>query len=188
MFLDRRGTRLLSLSADRQRGQGRPVGGRYNGRRTDPPTSRSYATGGYKAFGSGQRLMRKAGSAIQVIVAVLGWLLFGAAWWWAFSHRGPAGQQLGDLAVVAVFSLAVVVATGAWVKWNVHVYKRGDRRVGVPVGIHDYSVDATGRPVIANLAELRTERVVVIDVIDGEKLYTAGSPVRTEQEVAACEI
>jgi len=132
--------------------------------------------------------MQTARSAAHLIVAILGWLLFGVAWWWAFSHRGPVSDQLRDLAIVGAFSLLVVVVTSLWVRWNVHLHRRGERRAQVPIGIHDYSRDVTGRPVTARFTELSSERVVVIDVVDGEKLYAAGSPVRTEEEVAACEI
>ncbi len=132
--------------------------------------------------------MHKARDAIQLLVAVLGWLIFGAAWWWAFSHRGPVGQQLRDLVGIAVFSGVVVLATSLWVRWNIRLSRRGERRMAEPVGIHDYAKDATGRPVVANFAGLAASRAVIIDVVNGEKLYAAGDPVLTEAEVSACKI
>lgn len=132
--------------------------------------------------------MRSVRNAIHLLVAVLGWLVFGAAWWWAFSHRGSIEQQLRDLAVIAVFSAAVVLATSLWVQWNVHLSRRDERRIAEPISVHDYSRDVTGRPVVATLAALADSRVVLIDVVGGEKLYASGDPTLTEAEVAACEM
>ncbi len=127
---------------------------------------------------------------LQVLVAIAGWLVFAAMWWWAFDRRGPSTDQVRDLAAVAVFSLAVVVVTSLWVRYNVQIYRIKGPRTRIPEGDRDYSHDTVGRPILAHFETLAYERSIVIDIIDGPrgpvKVYSLAEGVTSSGEEAAC--
>ena len=127
---------------------------------------------------------------LQVLVAIAGWLVFGAMWWWAFAHRGPSSDQIRDLVVVAVFSFAVVVITSLWVRYNVQIYRIKGPRTRIPEGDRDYSHDTVGRPVMADFATLAYERSIVVDIIEGPngpvKVYSVAAIQPLGGEEAAC--
>lgn len=128
----------------------------------------------------------------QAAAAFAGWVAFGLLWWLAFRHLGPARQMLTGVLVAAVFAGALAIATGAWVAWNVFIWKRnGPKPVRLPIP-YDYSRDVTGRQVEADLASLQTSRFIVIDVVDAPggstKTYTPGDEEITGEEVLACAL
>jgi hypothetical protein len=128
----------------------------------------------------------------QSLVALLGWAVFGLLWWLAFRGAGPSRAVLfGLLATIGVAVLLGAVA-GAWVAWNVHVWRRhGPPPVRLPHR-YDYSHDVAGRPVQADFASLKASRYVVIDLTDGPggpvKVYSEGDEVVTAEEAASCRL
>ncbi len=126
-----------------------------------------------------------------MLVAAAGWLVFAAMWWWAFARRGPSSDQIRDLVAVAVFSLAVVVVTSLWVRYNVQIYRIKGPRTRIPEGDRDYSCDTVGRPVLADFETLAYERSIVVDIVDGPsgpvKVYSvAEEKARVDGEGVVC--
>lgn len=128
---------------------------------------------------------------LQVLVAIAGWLVFAAMWWWAFAHRGPSSDQIRDLVAVAVFSLLAVVLTSLWIRYNMRIYRIKEPRIRIPGGDHDYSRDATGRPVLADFETLAYERSIVVEIVEGPdgpvKVYSVAKETLSDGEEVACK-
>jgi len=128
----------------------------------------------------------------QALAAFLGWVAFGLLWWLAFRHLGPARQMLTGVLLAAAFAVFVGIVTGAWVAWNVFLWKRnGPKPVRLPAP-YNYSRDVAGRQVQCDFASLRTSRFIVVDVVDGPrgpiKTYVAGDEEITTEEGLVCAL
>lgn len=135
--------------------------------------------------------MRRAHLALQLVVAVVGWLVLGVGWWFVASSRPLRSDSITALLALALAAAVALLITEWWVGYNKGVYRRKGPRSGVPRIIYDFSKDATGVPVVADFAALKGERFVVISPSAGEpvsKVYSAGSAELTEEEVAACSL
>jgi hypothetical protein len=137
--------------------------------------------------------MRRVRSTFHILVAVLGWLGFGAAWYYVFWSRSVSARGWVTVAEILLLSAAMVLATMLWVRYNVGVYHRKGARAQIPRTIYDYSRDARGTPVIADFAALRASRYTEVALgtsQDGttEKKYVSGSPELSDEEVAACTL
>lgn len=114
-------------------------------------------------------------------------------WWWAFRNLGPARNQVRDVLIVVGFALLLAASSGAWVAWNVSLWRRGERRVAPVSAGHDYGTDVAGRPVEADFTALASARYVVVSVVerDGRDVKQYEMPPNqepSEEEVAACPI
>ena len=68
--------------------------------------------------------MRTGRNVLQVLVALLGWLGFAAAWFYVF-HSGSVGPRAWlDVFVIAFVAAAAVLSTLLWVRYNVNIYRR----------------------------------------------------------------
>ena len=128
----------------------------------------------------------------QALAALFGWVAFGLLWWLAFRHLGPARQMLTGVLLAAAFAVLLGIATGAWVAWNVFVWRRnGPKPVRLPTP-YDYSRDAAGRQVRADFASLRTSRFIVVDLVDDSsgpaKTYVPGDEEITTEEATVCAL
>ena len=135
--------------------------------------------------------MRTGRNVLQVLVAQLGWLGFAAAWFYVF-HSGSVGPRAWlDVFVIAFVAAAAVLSTLLWVRYNVNIYRRKGPRSEIPHVIFNFSADAEGVAVVADLQALRTARYVNISLklgSDGteEKVYEIGSASLSDEEHAAC--
>lgn len=111
--------------------------------------------------GAGRRL-------VHVVIVAAGWLLFGWAWL-------RVGRDLHDYGVLAWMIIATLVISPAvtlyWVLHNLALFKLKGPRRRLPEAKADYLQDWVGRPVVADWDMLRTARITVIGVVDGQKLY-----------------
>lgn len=137
-------------------------------------------------------LMRRLEQVWHVIVAVIGWLLFGTLWWWAFCHGSPSRTRVSALVTAVLFSLVVLALDWVWIRHAVWVSGFRQRRSSVPAVHRDYVHDVAGCPLDADWSALHSARYVVINIIDRDgtptKTYTVGSPELSAEEVAACEL
>ncbi|GAB4283136.1 MAG: hypothetical protein Kow0067_03820 [Coriobacteriia bacterium] len=109
--------------------------------------------------------MRVVRLAVQIILALSGWVLF--AWlWWRASQYGPTEAQLRGTLIVALIDLVIVLATMLWIVWNKDIYRRKGPRTTVPPVDFDYAVDALGTPVDIRVPVDGSERSIVIDIVD----------------------
>jgi hypothetical protein len=130
--------------------------------------------------------------ALQALAALFGWVAFGLLWWLAFRHLGPTRQMVTGVLLAAAFAVFLGIVTGAWVAWNVFLWRRnGPKPVRLPIP-YDYSQDAAGRQVQGDFASLRTSRFIVVDIVDGPegptKTYVAGDEEVTTEEELVCAL
>jgi hypothetical protein len=128
----------------------------------------------------------------QPLAALLGWAAFGLLWWLAFRHLGPAWQMLTGLLLAAAFTVFLAIVTGAWIAWNVFLWRRdGPKPVRLPHP-YDYSRDSVGRQVRTDFSSLRGSRFIVVDVTGGAddpgKIYTPGDEEVTGEEAMVCAL
>jgi len=128
----------------------------------------------------------------QVAAAAIGWIAFGLLWWLAFRHLPSTHQMLTGGALIAGFAAFMAVVTGAWITWNVRVWKRdGPKPLRLPTP-HDYSRDVTGRELRADFDALKSARFIVVDLVEGPdglvKTYSAGDEAVTSEEAAVCAL
>ncbi|MBE3073463.1 MAG: hypothetical protein IMZ75_00720 [Actinobacteria bacterium] len=135
--------------------------------------------------------MRPVRSVFQVLLAVLGWVGFGAAWYYVFWSRSVTAHGWLDVAEILGLATVMVLVTMLWVLRNVGIYRRKGARAQVSHVVHDFSRDAQGTPVIADFAALRASRFAEVALAtspDGttEKTYISGSTELSDEEAAAC--
>jgi len=135
--------------------------------------------------------MSRARSVVQMLLAVLGWLTFGAAWLYVFSAHALDSRWWIYAAAILSTAALVLLVTLLWVRYNIGIYRHKGRRVQVPRAIYDFTRDAQGTRVSADFAALRMARYVEISLDtmpDGttRKRDVSGSTERTEEEAAAC--
>lgn len=83
----------------------------------------------------------------------------------------------GDLVVLIAGSLfALPTVTLLWVVHNIALHRRKGPRSHSVLLPADYAKDWNGREVKADWSALRTARIVVIEVVDGDKHYRAAGP------------
>jgi hypothetical protein len=137
-------------------------------------------------------IMETVKEIYHVIVAILGWLIFGTIWWWVFASKMTFKNQLRDFLVLVAFSLFVTVINYAWVRYNINIYNKKGARKKIPDAKYDYSKDPAGRMVVTDFSELRSKRYIVVSISKQNnvevKTYRAESEELTPEEEAACKI
>lgn len=123
--------------------------------------------------------MRTISKLVQILFAIVGWLIFAWLWWTAVS-TGPTTSQLRSTLTVGAVDLAIILVTLLWVRWNVAVYQRKGARKAIPAVTYAYDHDSTGTPVVIPAAVHNGSRSILIDV-EGEgdartKVYTSVAP------------
>ena len=136
-------------------------------------------------------MVHRLRNAFHVVLAVLGWLGFAAAWYYVFWSRAVTYGGWRDVALIFLIAAVMVFVTLLWVRYNVGIYRRKGARAAVPSVIYDFSRDAQGTPVVADLAALRASRYVVVALDTSEdgatrKTYAAGSEELSDDEAASC--
>jgi hypothetical protein len=138
--------------------------------------------------------MRLIKDAISVIFGLLGWIVFGILWWWAFSRTSFYRQEILNLAGIVLFSFIVLIVSLLWVRYNVWLYRRrrwtGSRQ---PESTgYDYSTDTQRLPVTADFEALAKARYIVIELDESggltKKVYRQGDSALSPEERAVCEI
>lgn len=119
--------------------------------------------------------MRTISRLLQLLFAIIGWLVFIWLWTEAVS-AGPTANQLRSTITVGAVDLGIILITLFWVRWNVAVYQRKGARKAVPVVTYAYDRDSSGTPVVIPAAVHNGSRLILIDV-EGEgdtrtKVYT----------------
>ncbi|HAL30729.1 MAG TPA: hypothetical protein DCP20_08465 [Coriobacteriia bacterium] len=123
--------------------------------------------------------MRVIRLIVQIILAVMGWVLFAWLWWRAIQY-GPTEVHLRGTLIVAIIDLVIVSATILWIIWNKDIYRRKGARTTVPPVEFDYAVDALGTPVHVRVPSDGSARSIVIDIADDRgrplKVFTSAEP------------
>ncbi|MBC7266298.1 MAG: hypothetical protein QMD76_07135 [Anaerosomatales bacterium] len=111
--------------------------------------------------------MRTLSRLLQVLLAVVGWVVFGWLWWTAF-RTGPTDSQLRGTLIVGTIDVGIVLVTILWVRWNIGVYRRKGPRTTVPPVDYAYDRDCKGVPVVGvDACRQSASRFLVID-LEGE--------------------
>ena len=127
--------------------------------------------------------MRVVSKLAQVVLAIVGWVLFAWLWWTALA-TGPTDNQLRSTLTVGAVDLGIVVVTMLWVRWNVAIYQRKGARRAVPAVEYAYDYDCAGTPVVIPAAVRNGSRSIIIE-IEGEgdartKVYQSEPTLSTE--------
>lgn len=127
--------------------------------------------------------MRVISNVVQVVLAIVGWVLFAWLWWIAIA-TGPTDSQLRSTLTVGVIDLGIVLVTMLWVSWNVRIYRRKGARTAVPTTTYSYDRDCCGTPVVIPAAVYNGSRSIIIEV-EGEgdartKVYQSEPTLSTE--------
>ncbi|MBN2841347.1 MAG: hypothetical protein JXP37_10370 [Coriobacteriia bacterium] len=102
---------------------------------------------------------------VQIVTAIIGWMVFGWLWWQAIV-LGPSDIQLRGTVLVAIIDLVVVMVTALWILWNKDIYRRKGPRRSVPVVGFAYEQDALGTPVEIRGVTGGADRSIVVDIHD----------------------
>lgn len=138
-----------------------------------PRPSRARARSPGSRPAAGRPKLRSTQALIHIILLLVGWV--GFVWmWWRVAARP---WDSGDLVVLIAGSLiALPTVTLIWVVHNIALHRRKGPRTRTVLLPADYAKDWNGREVKADWTALRTARIVVIEVVDGDKHYRAAGP------------
>lgn len=112
-------------------------------------------------------------TVLHLVLALLGWVLFGAFWIRVFYRTPPSDSAVGVL-VVGILLVVSVSLTVAWIRHNLVLSESfGDRRRQVREVPEDWSRDRLGRPVQGPAWEtLRSSSQIEIDLAAGGEVGT----------------
>ena len=110
--------------------------------------------------------MRTISRLFQVLLAVVGWVIFGWLWWTAL-QAGPSYSQLRATIIVGVIDVGIILVTMVWVRWNIRIHRKKGPRRAVPVVDFAYDHDSAGVPVVGATHPENTSRSFLIDM-EGE--------------------
>ncbi len=114
------------------------------------------------------RVAASVREVLHLLVAAATWILF--FYWWGI----VLPQVRRDDAVVAVLfialtSLATAVVTGAWIRYNIGIYRRKGPRLQLTPPAAGRDTDALGRTIVGpDDGSLRASRIVVV-AVDGDR-------------------
>ncbi len=94
-------------------------------------------------------------------------------WWKVAARPWDSGDLVVDHLERGEFPVAVTLL---WVVHNIALHRRKGPRSHSVLLPADYAKDWNGREVKADWSALRTARIVVIEVEDGDKHYRAAGP------------
>lgn len=106
---------------------------------------------------------------LHLVLVVAGWALFAWFWWHVL-----ATQRINphDIAILIAGSLLFLpILTLAWVLHNRNIYRLKGPRTTVRQIAETYAKDWEGKQVHASWADLKTVRIVNIDVDESGKHY-----------------
>ena len=107
----------------------------------------------------------------RLILGIAGWLIFGVGWWRVIDQDG-APFSIRTMVILAAITVAIFVATSAWVWHNRAIYRRKGSRGTVRTVRRIYTRDRLGRPLDLDPDRLARAKVVVVAVsADGTKTY-----------------
>ena len=134
--------------------------------------------------------MRTFRLILQVMLAVLGWVLMGLGWYFVVSTNPIHTHNVSGLVLLCVVAAIAIIFTNWWIGYNRDIYRRKGPRTHVPVAHYDYSVDVDGARIDADFSELKTERYIHIsqEMRNGRhiKVYKASPPELSAEEMIAC--
>jgi len=134
--------------------------------------------------------MRTFRLVIQVILAVIGWVLMGLGWYFVVSISPIHSHNVSGLLLLCLAAAIAIIFTNWWIGYNRGIYRRKGPRTSVPVAHYDYSVDVDGAHIDADFSELKTERYIHIsrEMRSGRyvKVYTPSLPELSPEEMIAC--
>lgn len=113
---------------------------------------------------------------IQVLVAVIGWVVFIYLWYVTLAYRVIGLRPYLELAAIALTALVVIVITQYWVWHNVRIWRRKGPRKNVTIAEFDFSRDWLGRSVNADWQSLKGDSLINIIIEDGAKIYRPERP------------
>lgn len=127
--------------------------------------------------------MRMLSKLLQVLLAVVGWAIFGWLWWTAL-RTGPTDSQLRSTLIVGALDVGIVLITIVWVRWNIGIHRKKGPRRAVPAVEYAYDRDCAGVPVVGATCREDASRFLLIDV-EGEgdaltKVYRSTSAPASE--------
>lgn len=115
-------------------------------------------------------------TALHLVLALVGWVVFGWFWFAVMTRTPTAASALGVL-VVGVLLVVSVTLTVAWIRHNLLLsQKHAGRRSRVRTVVPDWSRDALGRTVAGptwGVLQEAEQVEIEIDAAAGRKTYRA---------------
>lgn len=97
-------------------------------------------------------------------IALFGWILF-VYWWNRVIPQVGARDAAVALAFIALTVLATVIATLAWVLYNIGIFRRKGPRRNLPAVSENYDADFLGRKIDRpGLDSIRGARIVTVSL------------------------
>ncbi len=112
--------------------------------------------------------------ALHVLIAAATWLLF-LYWWGIVLPQVRRDEAVSAALFIAVSSLATVLLTAAWIRYNLRLYRRKGPRLQLTPAAPPRDADRLGRKIVRpDGGTLRASRVVVVGFDGDVKTFEPG--------------